>query len=223
MKMKKLLQFVVVLAFAFSGQACEGPEGPAGPAGSAGTPGTPGAPGAQGPQGTPGAPGTAQILEFQHSFTAAQNFLLAFAWQDLEGFDVDPNDVVLVYRARLLGQDPNFIFSWFPLPQTFTVSQGGPSLTYVYGQLEFEEDEVVIPGVVIAMEAPTGVLAGLNEQQAAQFINQQLFRVVVIPGSLVGGKAKVPVDFNNYDEVIRYFSINDKKVQKVKLRSRQLN
>ncbi|CAN5918405.1 hypothetical protein BH24BAC1_BH24BAC1_07220 [soil metagenome] len=216
MNIKRLLQFVVVLAFAYSSQACKGPQGDPGPQGEQGIPGTPGA---QGPQGPPGTPGTAQVFEFQHNFTAAQNYLLAFAWEDVEGMDVDVNDVVLVYRARILGQEPNFIFSWFPLPQTFPLAQGG-SIGYIYGQLEFEENDTAIPGMLIAIEATQAAIAGLTQPQIGQFINQQLFRVVVIPGRLVGGKAKAPVDFNNYDEVVRYFNLDDKKVQKINLKSR---
>jgi hypothetical protein len=217
--MKKLLPIFMLLALFFS-QACEGPEGPPGPAGPQGPAGTAGAPGATGPQGPPGTSVTGTVFEFEVDF-AAPNYFVSGGYPT--GVTVGEADVVLVYQLFAVVQSMPV---WAPLPQTYDV------------KVKIAADSVVKPlkynfahsqqALYLFVDAENEVLASISASptQADAFLKGQAFRTVVIPGKRLrtdGTKAKFnpkdyPVDFNNYEEVVKYFNIPDKNVRRVKLR-----
>lgn len=50
-----------------------------------------------------------------------------------------------------------------------------------------------------------------------ELINKQVFRIVIIPGSSSGNafSSKMPIDYKDYNAVIKYYHINDDKVIKL--------
>ena len=46
------------------------------------------------------------------------------------------------------------------------------------------------------------------------YYNNQKFRIVLVPADIVNKGAKAPVDYSDYNAVIKYFKINDSKVTK---------
>jgi hypothetical protein len=201
--MKRLLPFFLLLSLCFS-QACEGPEGPAGPPGPAGTAGAPGPAGPAGPAGTSV---TGTVFEFEADF-AAPDYAVGGAYPT--GVTVGEADIVLVYLLYTVTQD-NTPY-WAPLPQTFMVN--AKPITY--------NAAFSTKGLLVFVEAEADVLTAAGDP----YLKQQAFRAVVIPGKRLrtdGRGAKFnpkdyPVDFNNYQEVIRYFNLSDQNVRRVTLR-----
>jgi hypothetical protein len=199
--MKKLLPFLMFLGL-FLSQACEGPEGPAGPPGPAGTAGAAGATGPAGPAGTST---TASVFQFSATFTAANEYTYAIGFAQ-NNITVGEFDGVFVYTYY--GTYQNFPL-WAPLPNTNYV--GGKPLIYnfVYSHLL----------VAILVEAEASVLTAAGDP----YLKDQAFRVVIVPGKKLrtdGTRIKFnpkdyPVDFNNYEEVVKYFNIPESNVRKV--------
>lgn len=198
--MKHLLHFILILALAF-GQACKGPEGDPGPQGEPGTPGAPGAAGPAGPAGPAGASGTAKVFDFQGiNFTAANEYTVGIEYAR-NTMTVGANDVVLVYEFAGSTQD-NTTF-WKPLPQTYYSNNNPVVYNFAYSN----------KAVLIFIDAAANVLPTLG----AAFTNDQVFRVVIIPGSLRNGRSIKPdIDFNNYAEVAKYYNITEENVIKAR-------
>lgn len=197
--MKRLLQFILILAVALGQVACEGDEGPEGP---------PGPQGPQGPVGAQGPPGETQkskVIDFLVDFEATStptNYSVALGFGD--DITVAPGDVVLVYMLIDVLDDPDDpeggIPVWSLLPQTFTVTQGQVKYNFAYSTV----------ALFLFIEA------NFNLTNQAGFTTDQGFRAVIIPGDLLNGRTAGPeVDYNNYNEVIRHFKIDDSNVKKI--------
>lgn len=197
--MKRLLHFILILALAI-GQACEGPQGEVGPQGE---PGTPGAAGPAGPAGPAGESGKAKVFDFQGiNFTAANTYRVGIEYAT-NNMTVGTNDVVMVYEFA--GATNDNVTFWRPLPQTY-YSNGKPVVySYAYSNI----------AVLIDLDAEEAVLPTLGEE----FTTNQVFRVVVIPGSLRNGRVIKPnINYNNYEEVARYYNITEASVKKILLK-----
>ncbi|WP_162052615.1 hypothetical protein [Pontibacter pamirensis] len=207
--MKKILQLFMVLAIALGHTACEGDEGPPGPAGPAGTAG---AQGPAGPQGQPGESGAARVLDFSVNFEADDdgNYSTGISFAETENFDLTilDSDVVLVYALAGAIDDPedpeNSIIFWSPLPQTYNLEGGGTATyNYAYSRLF----------LLLFLQS------GANLADFPGLTDDQVFRLVVVPGDLLNGrKAKPAVDLTNYEEVIKYYNIDDSVVRKIKIK-----
>lgn len=46
-----------------------------------------------------------------------------------------------------------------------------------------------------------------------QYINNQTFRIVIIPGYFSGRSSAGSVDLSNYNEVIKHYGINDNNIK----------
>ncbi len=186
------------------GQACEGPEGPEG---APGPQGTPGSQGPQGPQGPAGTSATAGVYEFGVNFEADTSnnyrFIVDFEANEIE---VGVDDVVLVYMlAGNAGTETEPILLWSPMPQT--IPFGEETVTYNYAAANI--------GLLLYLQ-PSFDLATLSEDVRSAITDNHGFRMVIIPGTLMNGKTSKPaVDFNKYEEVIKFFNIDDKKVRKI--------
>ena len=199
--MKRLLHFILILALAL-GQACKGDEGDVGPQGEPGTPGAAGAPGPAGPAGPAGAAGTAKVFDFQGiDFTADDEYTVGIEYA-ANTMTVGANDVVLVYEFA--GAATNNTTYWKPLPQTYYYNNNPVVYNFAYSNV----------AVLIFIEAAEAVLPTLP----AGFVTDQVFRVVVLPGSLRNGREMKPnIDYKNYEEVAKYYNITEASVKKRQL------
>ncbi|MCC9137688.1 collagen-like protein [Pontibacter silvestris] len=197
--MKKLLQFFLILAVAFGHVACEGDEGPPGPQGEQGEQGP------QGEQGEPGESSTAQAYDFNWTFEPDEDgyYYYGFNFAEIQDADVtvSNSDIILVYwnpyESLNLGTD-----IWMPLPQTMFLQDGILSVSYLY-TTEFLEIDLN---------------AGFDLATTPSVTDNQRFRMVVIPGELLNGRtAGAPVDYKNYEEVVKYFNISEDNVKKIQL------
>jgi len=210
--MKRLLQFIMLFfAIAFV-QACEGPEGEVGPQGEQGETGP------AGPTGPAGTPGTAQVFEFQYPFNAETGYGLYGSWDEIatalkidNSLTVGDNDAVLVYTFN--GPDDEENDTWTPLPQTFFVNEGLLQLTFSHSNTFLE----------ILMQA------SFDLTNITTYDGTYSFRVVIIPGlklRTANGKiitskpdlTKYPVDFSNYEEVVKYFNLPATQSKLLKLK-----
>lgn len=207
--MKKILQFILVLAVALGQVSCEGDEGPPGPAGAAGPAGPAGPAGAQ---GEPGESGEARVLDFMLTFEPddeGENYSTGIEFSENDDFDlvVSESDVVLAYSYFGAIDDPEdpegSIAFWSPLPQTFGV-EGGGTVTYNYAYSKLF--------LFLFMQSQ------LNLADHPELTDEQVFRLVVIPGEIINGRTSKPaVDLNNYEEVIKYYQIDDSNVRTFKV------
>lgn len=117
-----------------------------------------------------------------------------------KSFNAIPStDVILVYRKS--GVDGGNAV-WQQIPRSFIFSDGG--------QLNYDFDFT---------RQDFAIYADGNIDFAAQdaafknsYLNNQTFRVVFVPAAATG---RANVDYSNYEEVIKYYNINDSKVGKL--------
>jgi len=101
------------------------------------------------------------------------------------------SDVVLIYRqATTSNGNP----VWELIPRTYYVNEGEVDYTF-----DFTKNDVQLY-----------VEATFNLANSS-YIRNQTFRVVVIPANY--GKSANAVNFENYNDVITHYNINDKNVK----------
>ena len=113
------------------------------------------------------------------------------------------SDMVLVYRLSGVsgGQDV-----WKLQPENFFFPDG--TLDYGYN-FDFTQNDVKL------------YMIGNDLQTVpSQFRLNQIFRVVIIPGyfgkmAKNGKNTQAPIDYTNYNEVVKAFHINESKIQKI--------
>lgn len=196
--MKRLLQFAMILVIAMGQVACEGDEGAAGPAGPQGP---------QGPQGPPGVTQQARVFDFSWTFTEEDDFSFALGFEEND-ITVAPSDVIMIYTFATAIENPddpdNPTIFWSPLPQTFSV-EGGGSATYNYAY----------SGVFVLLFIQTA----LNLADHPELTDDQVFRMVIIPGELLNGRKSGPaVDLQDYAKVKAYFNIDESQVRKIQVK-----
>lgn len=99
------------------------------------------------------------------------------------------SDVVLIYRQSATANGNTV---WELLPKTYYLNDGN-EVDYTF---DFTVNDITI------------YAGGTFDLTGSQFINNQTFRVVVIPANF--GKSANGIDFENYEDVIQYYNINDK-------------
>ena len=148
-----------------------------------------GLPGPQGPQGEDGL--IAEVFELKN---------VSFAYNANDGYTIyqklTPNiyasDVILIYR--LSGSINSNTPIWQLIPRTLFLSQG--ELDYDF---DFSKEDFTI-------------YAGGNYNLALtpQYLNNQTFRIVIVPGSF-----SVSLNKYNYLEVMSAFNIKENQIQKI--------
>ena len=103
------------------------------------------------------------------------------------------SDVVLVYR--LSGTD-NGDDVWEPLPSTYNFTDGG-TLQYYF--------DFSIRSVVVYLES------NFNTSNETGYTQNQVFRVVIVPGYFSKGTAKV--DYKDYNAVMTAYGLTEKDVK----------
>lgn len=101
-------------------------------------------------------------------------------------------DVVLIYRRA--GEE-NGATVWQSIPRTIYLENG--ELDYDF---DFSKNDIMIyaDGTYDLSETPA-------------YLNNQTFRVVLVPASM--GSKNATVDYSDYNSVIRHFNIDDTKVK----------
>ncbi|AZA61382.1 hypothetical protein [Chryseobacterium indoltheticum] len=113
-----------------------------------------------------------------------------------QSISMEPSDMALVYRLKDGSSNGDV---WEQIPRTLYFS-GGRELDYDF---DFTQKDVQI-------------LAGGNYDISTTptYLNNQTFRIVLVPAGFLNKGAKPPVDYSDYNAVIKYYNINDSKVTK---------
>lgn len=161
-----------------------------------------GLPGPEGPQGPAGAEVLPAVFEVEANFTAAGQYRQAYSMPS--NLDVFPSDVVLVYWlydvVTVNGQQADL---WRALPQVVPVPEANGFFQYNFDFTVYDV-ELFLNGTVN--------LATLDNS----WTQKQIFRVVVLPAESVARKAAL--DFNNYEEVVKAYGIDESKIKPLNIK-----
>jgi hypothetical protein len=189
--MKRVLHLLFIFSLGF-GLSCQGPAGQDGELGPQGPQGPMGPPG---PQGSSADSKSGRIYDFLADFTEENDYFtgIDFASNNIE---VKDSDIVLVYWAySFYEKDDGYAIIWKLLPQMFHFEEGWikydffTSVDFLFLQLSSSID-----------------LSEVSEDWKVD----QIMRMVIIPGESMNGR--IQVDYNNYDEVIRHFRIDESNI-----------
>jgi len=148
--------------------------------------------GAPGPQGPAGTNVEAEVFELRNINFALNNGEYSI-YQVL-----DPQillaDNLLIYR--LSGTIDSSTPIWQPIPRTLFLAEGELDYDFDFSQ----EDFTIYAG------------GTYNLALTPNYINNQTFRIVIVPGYLAN-KGAAALNTDNYYEVIKALNINDKNVK----------
>lgn len=113
----------------------------------------------------------------------------------VEPLNILNTDVVLVYR-----RDPSALNAWQLIPKSYYLS-GSRVLDYNF-LFSAQKVEIYVEGSQ----------ASLSTAETNEFLNGQTFRIVLVPANAAKGANSTPVDYNDYNAVIKYYNLNDTKV-----------
>lgn len=147
--------------------------------------------GDQGPRGADGPPSPSEVFELQNiNFTLNQDNEYTI-FQNLTPAIKDA-DNILIYRlaGTINSQTP----IWQLIPRTLFLDEGELDYDFDFSRVDFT------------------IYAGgtYNIATTPQFIQNQTFRIVIIPGYFSKG---ANIDYNDYNTVIKTFKIDDSKVK----------
>lgn len=128
-----------------------------------------------------------------------------FSYNAVEGYNIyqklDPflfdKDVILIYR---LTGTVNGSPIWQLIPRTLYTAGGELDYDYDFSREDFT------------------IYAGGNYNLATtpEFLNNQTFRIVIVPGSSNGAaKSSIKQDYSDYNAVIKKYNIDDSNVKKL--------
>lgn len=126
---------------------------------------------------------------FQYNSSTQQYFIN-------QSISMEPSDMALVYRLKDMSGTNDV---WEQIPKTVYFNNGN-EIDYDF---DFTKNDVQIY-----------IGANYDLSTTTQFLNNQTFRIVLVPAGFLNKGAKPPVDYSDYNAVIKYFKINDLKVTK---------
>lgn len=183
--MKNIMLMIVMLSTVFF-YGCEGPVGPIGP---------------KGDQGSDGAPGPESIVfDIQGNLNAQNEYSLYYEFpQSIEVFE---SDAVLVYRLwgqqEIPGDAPADV--WRLMPITAFVNNG---------MIQYSFDHTFIDlSIFLDGNVP---LANLGNN----WLNNQVFRVVIIPGYMADNRRVNLDEFKDYNALKKQFNLKDDQITRV--------
>lgn len=133
------------------------------------------------------------------TFSAANNYSL------IADISIESTDVVLVYRRA--GD------AWQQIPKTVYVD---PSTSV--SPRKFDYNFVFSnKAVQVRIENQNFNLSTLNSDQANDFLNNQTFRVVLVPADPIKKTAKSSnsVDLSDYNAVVKYYNLDESKIKTI--------
>lgn len=156
-----------------------------------------------GPRGADGLPGidgvnvVGQTFEVDKvNFNTANKFNFLLTYSAAKLIDVRESDVVLIYVLWETTTTGSPV--WRLLPQAIDMPRG-VTYNFDYSPADFS----------IFIDAPTDAL---KASLAAEFTQNQTFRVVVIPSDFTSRKGIESVDYNNYEAVKKYYNLDESKI-----------
>ncbi|MGK4568895.1 hypothetical protein [Flavobacterium sp. 3HN19-14] len=132
-----------------------------------------------------------EVFEVNATFSAANNFAQTYALNP----EIYTSDNLLVYE---LVNTNDGIDTWALLPQVYYFADGQAQYNFNYS---FDQFTILTDADFDMTLLP------------ASFTNNKVFRVVIVPGYFSKGVA--PVDYSDYDAVIKTFKIDDSHVTKL--------
>lgn len=128
------------------------------------------------------------------NFTSSNNYSLLLPFKHI----IYSSDMVLVYRLK--GVESNGDDIWKLLPETYYFDDGTLNFRYDF--------DFTLRDAQIKMEGFD--LAGVS----SSYRNNQVFRIVIIPAYI--GKGTSTIKYDNYNEVIKKYNIDESKIVKIK-------
>lgn len=133
---------------------------------------------------------SAMVYEATGSFSEANQYTLIYDFPRRLNY----TDNVLVYKKKMIEDG---LVVWEPIPKTLYIENGKFELDYGF---DFTVSDVKI-----------FARGNYDISTKPQYLQDQTFRMVVVP-SLAG---KVKINYDNYEEVIKFYNIDDEKVSKI--------
>ncbi|MBF4473699.1 hypothetical protein [Flavobacterium sp. HJJ] len=155
--------------------------------------------GCEGPEGPPGLDGRDGIgsvafeIKKDFSLNPTDGYIISESFTKYLGGGLYQNESVLVYRLE--GTNSSGSDVWKLVPTTVFFSNGD-SITYNYN---------------FSKEAFTIFVGGNNMAGKSAYINNQVFRFVIIPSDF-----GATVNKSNYVEVMKALKINESEIEKIK-------
>ncbi len=112
---------------------------------------------------------------------------------------IPSSDVILVYRKSATDAGNTV---WQQIPRTLYLRETPNDMRELDYDFDFTKYDVHLK-------------AGGNYEISTTpaYLTDQTFRIVFVPAS--AGKSAAKIDYSNYDEVVKYYNINDKAVTKL--------
>lgn len=146
----------------------------------------------------------AQVRDVTGTFTIGNNFRIS------QGLSIPATDVVLVYRNVGTGSGANAV--WQLIPKTYYLDD---NLAFPANrELDYNFD-FTTQDVEIRTEANFNQATQMTGTEATQYLNNQTFRIVLIPA--VSGKNTNSVDTSDYNAVVKFYNLNDSNVINTKI------
>lgn len=150
--------------------------------------------GPQGPSGTNGTNVQSEVFELRN---------VSFIYNPTDGFNIyrtlTPNildaDVLLIYRLTSVIDSNTPV--WKLVPNAVYATQGEINYDFDFSKEDFK---IYVSGTYDLNTTP-------------QYLNNQTFRIVIVPGYFSG--KKVLVDKSDYKAVLKYYNINDNNIKEV--------
>ncbi|UWY26365.1 hypothetical protein N4T20_11645 [Flavobacterium sp. TR2] len=153
----------------------------------------------EGPEGPPGRDGLTgeafEILNTNFSYNVDNGYFISGSFRNRIGDDLFDDETVLIYRLKgtINPQTP----IWQLIPTTLYFNNGD-EITYDY---DFSKKDFQIY-----------VGANYNLAETPSYINNQSFRIVIIPSALAS-----TVNKNSLNDVMKAAKLSESQVQKIKL------
>jgi len=147
-----------------------------------------------------------QVKDITGTFSSTGDYTIS------QGLNIPSTDVVLVYR--LVGGN-----AWQQIPKSVYLPDvaGKPTNRVFDYNFVFNSQQVQIRIDDENFNLPSDLTSG----EISSYLNNQTFRIVLVPASATGvGGAKsknASVDYSDYNAVVRYYKIDDTKVQNIKV------
>lgn len=139
------------------------------------------------------------VKDFTGNLNSSNNYTLSVP------IGIPVTDVVLVYRNVGSGTGANAV--WQLIPKTYYLDD---NIAFPADrELDYNFDFTTVD-VEITSKANFNQATQMTAAETNAYLNNQMFRVVIIP--TVAGKNANTVDYNDYNAVIKYYNLNDTNV-----------